>query len=127
MFQNRFIGISIVGWFLIAATLPAAIVGFLAMISHGPPDLHIRFPLFLSPVFLGISGIGILLQKKWARLFAVIISSIVVITLVYNAIQCIQVLSEHPEWTSSNIFLHAYLLLLLYCLFGSYVTLLVLK
>lgn len=103
MLQNKFIGVLISGWFLITTALPAAIIGFVVIISGGPLDLHIRLPIFFSPVFLGGSGIGLLSQKKWARLAAIIVSSIVVICLTYVAIQSIRILSEHPEWTTANI------------------------
>lgn len=107
MEKKRSVGLTVCGIFLLLCIIPASLTALIAAISGPPPetafDIVIRIPFIASPIFLLISAIGLFLLRNWGRLLSIIVSSIMALTMIFYAYKCVETLSSHPEWASSNI------------------------
>jgi len=90
MGAKRSTGVIILVIVLFLFTLPAFIMAGAAVLS-GPPDKTIiekatRILCLLSPICFLISAIGILMMKSWARIFTIIVSVVMLLSLGYGVI-----------------------------------------
>jgi hypothetical protein len=88
MEKKRSKGIVILGTFLLVCLLPALMAAFIAAISgpgpseriHGPSQIRLVF--ILSPVAFLLAGIGVLALKNWARVFTIIVCSVMTLLII---------------------------------------------